>query len=114
VEGRPRSSNHRSSLAVLLGLAGVLAVPGAVALAQQSPGVNLLDAAWAIPAGFALGLVALGLANLARTRVQWTLGRAGGLGRARAARWLAGLGIAIAVSASISVGFYEVLLRFEK
>jgi hypothetical protein len=114
VEGRPRSSNHRSSLAVLLGLAAVLAIPAAVAVAQQSPSINLLDAAWAIPAGFGLGLCALALANLARARVQWTLGRAGGLGRVRAARWLAGIGIAIAVSAAISVGFYEVLLRFEK
>jgi hypothetical protein len=114
VEGRARSSNHRASFAVLLGLAAVLAIPAAIALAQQSPSVRLIDAAWAIPVGFALGLLAVGLANLARVRVQWTLGRAGGLGRARAARWLGGVGIALAVAASISVGFYEVLLRFEK
>jgi hypothetical protein len=61
-----------------------------------------------------LGLLAVGAANLARTRIHWTVGRAGGAGRARVARILGALGICIAVTASISVGFYELLLRFEK
>ena len=99
---------------MLLGIAAVLAVPAAIALAQQSPGVRLVDASWAIPIAAALGLLALGASNLARTRIQWTVGRAGGEARARVARFLGGLGICIAVTASISVGFYELLLRLEK
>jgi len=92
----------------------VLAVPAGIALAHESPTIRLIDSSWAIPVGAALGFVALWLARLARARIEWTLGRAGGAGRARAARILGGLGICIAVTASISVGFYELLLRLEK
>lgn len=107
------SSNHRASLALLLGLAAVAAVPGGIALARQVAGVRLLDASWSIPIAFACGWLAIGVANLARVRVQWTLGRAGGEGRARAARILGTIGICLAVTASISVGFYELLVRLE-
>jgi hypothetical protein len=114
VEGIPRSSNHRASLAVLLGLGAAVAVPGAIAVAQRLPSVTLLDAAWGIPVAVALALLAYGLANLARVRVQWTLGRAGGEGRAKLARRLAALGLCLAAAATISVVFYEILLRLEK
>jgi hypothetical protein len=46
--------------------------------------------------------------------VQRTAGRAGGEGRARVARTLGVLAICLAVTAAISVGFYELLLHFEK
>jgi hypothetical protein len=111
---RPRASNHRASLAVLVGLAADLAIPAGIVLARQSPDVQLIDASWAIPVATALGFLALGVSNLARARVQWTLGRAAGEGRARLARILGTLGLCIAVSASISVGVYELLLRLEK
>ena len=114
MEGGPRSSNHRASLAVLFGLVALLALPAAVALSQQSGTVTLLEASWAIPVAFGFGLLSFGWSNLARARVQWTLGRAGGLGRARAARLLGGAGISLALAAAIAVGFYEILLRFEK
>lgn len=109
-----RSSNHRASVAVLAGLAAAAAVPGGIVVADRSKALDLLDASWAIPVGFALGLVTLGLVNLARTRMFWTAGRAGGEGRVRAARLLGRLGICLAVAASISVGVYELLLRLEK
>jgi hypothetical protein len=99
---------------VLVGAAGVLAVPAAIVLAQRAKGVGLIDAAWAIPVAMALGFVAIGTSNLARVRVQRTVGRAGGEGRARAARILGVVAICIAVTAAISVGFYELLLHFEK
>lgn len=114
MEGRVRSSNHRASFAVLLGLAGVLAVPAAIMLSRRLASVTLIDAAWGIPLAAFFGLIAIGLSNLAKVRVQWTLGRAGGEGRARAARVLGFLGICLAVTASISVGFYEILLRLEQ
>lgn len=110
----PRSSNHRASLAVLAGLGAALAVPVAIVVAQRLPSVTLLDAAWGIPVAVACSLAALGLSNLARVRIQWTLGRAGGEGRARLARRLAVIGLCLAATATISVGFYEILLRFEK
>jgi hypothetical protein len=111
---RIASSNHRASVAVLLGAAAVLAVPAGIGLAEQSPRIGLVDAAWAIPVATALGFLALATANLARARVQRTVGRAGGEGRARLARTLAVTGICVAVTAAISVGFYELLLQLEK
>jgi hypothetical protein len=108
-----RRTNHRASFAVLIGLAGVLVIPLAVAAAKQLRSIQLVDASWGIPVAAVLGLLAVGFSNLARARIQWTLGRAGGEGRARAARALGFLAVCIAVTAAISVGFYEVLLRLE-
>jgi hypothetical protein len=110
---RPRASNHRASLAVLLGLLGTLAVPGGVALARQTAHVGLLDAAWAIPVAAALGVAALLFARGARGRIRRTLERAGGAGRARAAVILGTAGICVALSGGIAVGIYELLLRLE-
>jgi hypothetical protein len=108
-----RSSNHRASLAAVLGLAAVLAVPAAVVLARQTAGVGLLDAAWAIPVAAICGLAALLFVRGARGRIRSTLERAGGTGRIRLGRILAVAGICAALSASIAVGFYELLLRLE-
>ena len=109
-----RSSNHRASLAVLLGLLAVLAVPAGVVVARQTAGITLLDAAWAIPMAAVCGLAALLFGRGARGRIRWTLERAGGAGRIRLGRLLAVAGICVALSASIAVGFYELLLRLEK
>ena len=108
------SSNHRATFAALFGILSVLTMPVAVAVAQRVRTVALVDAAWGIPVGLAFGLLALATANLARTRIQRTVGRAGGEGRARTARVLGTIGICLAVTAAISVGFYELLLHFEK
>jgi uncharacterized protein (DUF697 family) len=114
VEGRARSSNHRASIAVLAGILAVVAIPAAIVYVRRTPSLTPIDAGWAIPLAVIFGLGSIALSNLARTRVQWTLGRAGGLGRARAGRILGFIGLCVATSAAISVGFYEVLLRFER
>jgi hypothetical protein len=108
-----RSSNHRASLAVLLGLVALAAVPVGVVLSRQTDGVHLIDAAWAIPVAALLGVSALLFARGARGRIRQTLERAGGRGRIRLSRWLAVAGICVAASAAIAVGFYELLLRLE-
>ena len=105
--------NHRASLALLAALAGVLAVPVAVVLSRQTGRIHLLDAVWAIPVGMALSVVALVFARGARGQIRKSLERAGGTGRVRATRWLAVAGICVALSASIAVGFYELLVRLE-
>jgi hypothetical protein len=110
--GRSKS-NHRASLALIVALVGVLVVPAAVALAHQARSVHLLDAAYAIPVAFVLGLCGFAFARGARGRIQWTVGRAGGARRIRVARILALLAVCLAVSAAISVGVYEFLLRLE-
>jgi hypothetical protein len=103
-----RSSNHRASLSVLLGLLAVVAVPAGIVVARRTAGVSLIDAAWAIPAAAACAVGALLFG-----RIRWTLERAGGAGRIRIGRLLAVAGICVALSASIAVGFYELLLRLE-
>ena len=92
---------------------GALAVPLAIVLSRQTGKIHLLDTAWTIPAAMALSVGALLFARGARGHMRRTLGRASGEGRLRATRWLAGLGICLALSASIAVGFYELLVRLE-
>jgi len=105
--------NVRATVALFAGLCAVLALPAAVALARRTHAIVLLDAAWAIPVAIVCGILALLFARGAQGRIRFTLERAGGRGRVRWSRRLAVLGIAIALSASIAVGFYELLLRLE-
>jgi ABC-type proline/glycine betaine transport system permease subunit len=110
---RTRSSNHRASVAVLLGLAALAAVPAGVVLSRQTSGVRLVDAVWAIPVAALCGIAALLFARGARGRIRFTLDQAGGRGRIRLGRLLAVAGLSVATSAAIAVGFYELLLRLE-
>jgi hypothetical protein len=98
---------------VLLGLVAVVAVPAGVALARQTTGVELIDAAWSVPVAATCGIAALLFVRGARGRMRRTLERAGGAGRIRMGRILGVAGICLALSAAIAVGFYELLLRLE-
>jgi len=108
-----KGGNRRASLAAVLGLLAVVALPLAVYLTRRLPGTALLDAAWAIPCAFACGVAALLFARGARSTIARTLERAGGRLWIRAGRLLAIAGICVALSASIAVGFYELLVRLE-
>jgi hypothetical protein len=108
-----RSSNPAAAWAAAVGLLAVVALPAGVALAQISARVKLLQASAAIPVAALLGAVALLLARRARRRSERTLGRAGGEGTARAARILGVLGLCIAASGAIAVGFYELLVHYQ-
>ncbi|HEV7132396.1 MAG TPA: hypothetical protein VGN27_01535 [Gaiellaceae bacterium] len=110
---RIRSSNHRASLSTLLGVVAVIAVPAGVEIARVTAGVSLLDAGYAIPVAAIAGLAAILFARGAAARVHWTLERAGGLGRARLGRLLGIAGICFALSGSIAIAFYELLLLRE-
>lgn len=92
----------------MLGVIGVVAVPAGVAYSRWSSTFSLLDAALLIPVAALGSFGALALVRGTAGHVRFT--RAGGL---RAARVLALIGICITVSASIAVGFYELLLRLE-
>jgi len=113
MESRTVSSNHRASFAVVAGILAVLAMPGAVVLARETAGIDLLTAAYAVPVAVLFGVAALLLARGARGRIRWSLERAGGRGRARAGVILGVAGICIALSCAIAVGVYELLLRLE-
>jgi hypothetical protein len=92
----------------------VAAVPVGIVLAGRLAGLDLIDAAWAIPVAAVCGIAALLFARGARGRIQRTLERAGGAGRARAGRILGIAGICIALSGTIAVGLYELLVRLER
>jgi hypothetical protein len=106
-----RSSNPAAPGALAAGLLAVVVLPAAVALAQVSPRVKLLQAAAGIPVAALLGALALFLAGRAARRSQRTLGRAGGEGAARAARVFGVLALCLAISGAIGVGFYEFLIH---
>lgn len=105
-----RSSNPAASGALAAGLLAVAALPAAVALAQLSDRVRLLQAAAGIPVAALLGTAALLLGRRAVRRAERTLGRAGGEGVARAGRILGALALCIAASGAIAIGFYELLV----
>jgi hypothetical protein len=110
--GRTSSSsghNGRAWASAASALGGVLALPAAVAVARQTKGVDLLDAAYAIPVAAVLGLLAIALSIGARRRLEWTLGRVGGAWLARLGRVLGVLAVCVAVAAAIAIGFFELL-----
>src|SRR5262249_60027933 len=75
-----RRSRTRSWVALLLALLGLLVLPAAVELSRRSKTVSLLDAGYAIPIAFLLGLVALIMARRARDNVRWLSVRERGTG----------------------------------
>ena len=103
------SSNGPARASALVGLVAAAAIPAAVAAAEWLGYYELLHAAAAIPVALVLGVAALVLARRGRERLQRTVGRAGGEGAARAGRILGALAVCLAITASISVGFYVVL-----
>jgi hypothetical protein len=84
-------------------------MPVAIAATRWSESYTLIDAAFAIPIGIALGVLAVVLARRGRLRVERTLGRAGGARLAGFGRFLGILGFCLAVTAAISVGVYAII-----
>ncbi len=100
-------------MALLLGVAGVVTLPAAVELSRRSSRVALLDAAYAIPLAFLLGLVAVGMARRARRNLRWLRLREGGTAVASAAVLVGMLALCLALTAALSVGFYELVLVYQ-
>jgi hypothetical protein len=113
--GLTRSSkpetNWRAWASVFLGLLGAAALPAAVSVAELSDLIRLIEAAGAIPVAAALGLAAIVLARRARQRVERTLWRVGGAWIARVGQALGVLGVCLALSGAIAIGFYYALTR---
>lgn len=105
--------NERARMSVLVGVLAVLVIPAALALAAYSSTVDLTYASVAVPVAALLGLVAIALSRSARRYSQITLGRVGGTGTARAGSILGILGVYFAAMATLSVGFFGLLLLFD-
>ena len=99
-------------LSVVFGLLAVAALPAAIGYTRLADGLDVLDAAWAIPGAAVLALLALGLARRARRQLRFTLVR-GRHAAARFGRTLGLLGLCLAITATISVGFYRLLVELQ-
>lgn len=109
------SSKRRAWAAVVLGLLGVVAIPAAIYIADRSKAVALLDAAYAVPFGFFLGLIATIMGHRAKRNLEWLrIDGGGGTGVARTARTLGILAVSLALTGALSVGFYEAVLYYQR
>jgi hypothetical protein len=94
---------------VACGLASAVTMPVAIYLTRFSDAYELIDAAFAIPLGMALGIVALALARRARHRRAVQLGSGGRPVVATAGRVLAVAGLCLAAAAIVALGVYGLL-----
>lgn len=98
---------------MLLGLAGLLALPAAIEVSRRSTRVDLLDAGYGIPLAFLLGLIAVVMARRARENLRWLRLRDGGTAVASTAIIVGALAVCLALTAALSVGFYELVLVYQ-
>jgi 4-hydroxybenzoate polyprenyltransferase len=101
-------SSRSPAPAIVFGLIGVVAIPAGVAYSRYSTRFSLLDAAYVIPVAAVAAVAAILAVRGTKGHVQ--------LGSRRSIRvaWvLAILAVCCTLSASIAVGFYELLLRLE-
>jgi CHASE2 domain-containing sensor protein len=100
-------------VALLLGFAGLLALPAAIEVSRRSPRVDLLDAGYGIPLAFLLGVIAVVMARRARENLRWLRLRDGGTAVASTAVIVGALAVCLALIAALSIGFYELVLVYQ-
>jgi hypothetical protein len=98
---------------LLLAAAGLVVLPAAVEVARRSTKIELLDAGYAIPLAFLLGLVALVMAKRARDNLRWLSLREGGTGVASVAVIIGAVTVCLALAAALSIGFYELVVVYQ-
>lgn len=100
-------------MALLLALAGLLVLPAAIEVSRRSKSIDLLEAGYAIPLAFLLGLISLIMARRARHNLRWLQLRESGTGVATTALATATLTLCLAVMAALSVGFYGLVVVYQ-
>ena len=88
-------------------------LPAAIEVSRRSKAVGLLDTAYAIPLAFVLAVVSLVMARRARHNLRWLRVREGGTRVAGAAVLIGTLGLCLAVTAALSVGFYGLVVLYQ-
>jgi hypothetical protein len=91
----------------------LLVLPAGIEVARRSPRVDLLDAGWGIPLAFVLALVALVMARRARENLRWLQLREARTGVASTAVIVSGVALCLAVTAALSIAFYELFLLYQ-
>ena len=107
-----RRANPRAWWSLACGLLSLAAIPVGVVLARELKQVTLLDSSGSIVVAALLGLWAIILARRGRERIQITLGRAGGGTAAQAGRILGIVGLLVAGTAALALGFWGLLSMF--
>lgn len=107
------AARARAWVALFLGVVGVATLPAAIEAARRSTRIALLDAAFAIPLAFVLGLVAVIMARRAKQNLRWFSLREGGTGVASAALVAGMVAVCLALTAALSIGFYELVLLYQ-
>jgi ACR3 family arsenite efflux pump ArsB len=90
-----------------------LTLPAAIEVSRRSKRIGLLDAGYAIPLAFVLGLIALVMARRAKRNLQWLQLREGGTRIATVAVVVAALALCVALVAALSIGFYRLVLLYQ-
>jgi hypothetical protein len=108
-----RAPIRRAWVSLVFAVASLLTLPAAIEVARRSKRVGLLDAGWAIPLAFLLAVVALVMARRARTNLRWLSIRESGTGVASTAVILSTLALCLAVTAALSILFYELVLVYQ-
>ena len=108
-----KGARLRSWVALVLAVLALLVLPAAVEVSRRSTRVGLLDAGYAIPVAFVLALVALIMARRARANLRWFRLREGGTAVASTAIIISAVTLCLAVTAALSIGFYELVLVYQ-
>jgi hypothetical protein len=104
--------NPRAWWSLLCGIASIAAIPAGTVLARESERVTLVDSSGSVAVAALLGWAAIVLARRGKDRLQISLGRAGGGGAARAGRILGIVGLLVAGTAALALGFWGLLSLF--
>jgi hypothetical protein len=100
-------------VALLLAAAGFLVLPAAIEVSRRSKSIGLLQAGYAIPLAFLLGLISLIMARRARHNLRWLQLRERGTGVATTALVIATITLCVSVMAALSVGFYGLVVVYQ-
>ena len=104
-----KRASRPASIALVLGLLAILAIPIAVAVAVFRDDVDVLNAVIVgVIAAFVLGLLAVLIVRRARRRVERSVRRTGD-GFVRTTRIVAWAGVYAAVTGGLALAFYGVL-----
>jgi hypothetical protein len=116
LDGLTRSSKPQANpwarASVAVGLLAIAAIPAGIVLAREVSRVSLLDAGGAVPVAALLGGYAILLGRRARRQVERTIGRVGEARLASAGRVLGLLGLCLAFTAALALGFFGLLTLF--
>ncbi len=107
-----RRANPRAWWSLACGLLSLAAVPVGVVLARELEQVTLVESSGSVVVAALLGWAAIVLSRRARERIQITLGRAGGAAAAQVGRILGIVGLLVAGTSALALGFWGLLSMF--